>query len=180
MQDFMEALLNVESRYIAYPKGDDENEKKQCERVFAYELYHQYRDIMQKAPERYSGIYLNGDISKADAIYDDIFKFCPDLVLHGHPGKIEDGKQYFLCEMKTWINRWKYKEDLEKLTQLSHSKLGFQDYIFLAIGDSLQDMKDCVKDFTPYCCNIWCVCISKDADKVEYARLFELKQSLAK
>mgnify|MGYP001777934248 CR=1 FL=1 len=175
MQDFVEALLNVEPRYIMYPIKGKEERVKQIERIFAYEFYHQYRLIMQTKPDLYSGIYLNGEISKADSIYDNVLKCYPDLVLHGDPGKIENGKQYFLCEMKTMDNSNDYKADLKKLTELSCSPLKFQNYIFLAIGDDLQNLKEKIEDFTPYCCNILCICISLDGKKVGCAHLSELR-----
>lgn len=61
VDDLLLSLSGVDSFYYSYttPKGNI----KYPERVFAYEVYHQLREIMQEKAEKYNDIHLNGEQS---------------------------------------------------------------------------------------------------------------------
>ena len=66
--DILEALSNVRTEYMVYcspgSKIGNKSYYKYTERIFAYELYHQYRCIMQRKKKKYAGLYLNGEQQK--------------------------------------------------------------------------------------------------------------------
>lgn len=184
IKDFIRALLNVESRYILYQlRGHNDDEQglemqKQYERVFAYEFYHQYRKLMELNPEKYEGIYLNGEAHKGDSIYSKVPQSMPDIILNKDPGKIVDDGQFFLCEMKTAANKEFYK-DFEKLYTFKESGLKFKEYIFLSIGETIDGLhekitKNMAKIMHCKYDNTLCLCINLDGNQVEIARLREL------
>ena len=182
IKDFIEALFKVDSRYIMYQirggEGENESEKqKQYERVFAYEFYHQFRKIMESNPCRYEGIFLKGEACKDNSIYSKVPRSTPDIILNEDPGKIVEDGQFFLCEMKTAVNS-KYYEDFEKLYKFKEAGLNFKEYIFLSIGETIEELRNRIskvkKELTKYDENTLCICINLGGDKVGYARLGEL------
>lgn len=133
------ALSNVSDDYIGYDANkDDEKVIKYAERVFAYELYHQFRSLMDDN----CGCYLNAEIKKDSKILEwEAKQDCyPDLVLHGSPIHIDPQTQYFLCEIKMDYNNLMLN-DLDKLAKLFDSNLHFQHYISLFIGVSKEELK---------------------------------------
>lgn len=144
VQMLVNALSNVSDDYIGYDV-DKNKEKavKYAERVFAYELYHQFRSLMGENSE----YYLNGEIKKDSKILEWEFnKDCyPDLVLHGSPIHIDKDTQYFLCEIKMDYNNL-VLDDLDKLAKLFDSNLHFQNYISLFVGISKEDLEIKIKN----------------------------------
>ena len=124
------------------------------------------------------GYYINGEIWKDKKIINiEKANNCyPDLVLHGSLGCVDKKTQYFLCEIKMSTNQ-KLLNDLEKLTNLSKSDLGFKSYIFLCVGKSKQELfNDILKENIPsksYNGDILCICKTK-----EDTEIFELKEIL--
>ena len=182
IKDFIEALLNVKCRYILYQlRGKkDENElemQKQYKRVFAYEFYHQFRELMESKPDKYEGIYLNGEAHKGDSIYSKVPNSMPDIILNKDPGNIVNDGQFFLCEMKTAANAQFYK-DFDKLYKFKESGLNFKEYIFLSIGETIEDLKAKIRKnatkLTKYDKETLCLCINLGGNEVGYARLSEL------
>lgn len=192
-KDFLKALLHVEHRYILYPyrgiNGED-NDKLQgrYERVFAYELYHQFRKIMECNPEKYEGIFLNGEAYKGGSIYTKMLEILggcncsealtncvPDLVLHKNPGEIVKGGQYFLCEMKTCANS-KFLDDFRKIKKYADSQLEFKYHIFLSIGETLNQLKKRIKnpDWDAYYLDTVCICLHPDGKHLDYALLGDI------
>ena len=111
LEDLCSALEEVSPEYkkwILYntdASGEvKETQESYCERVFAYELYHQIRRIMDVKPTlpRYKDVYLNGETVKDNKFFKDIYeglaklspkfsedkdnKRIPDLVLHKNLG----------------------------------------------------------------------------------------------
>ena len=80
VNDFIAALQEVDERYYTYTTTD--GLKKYPERVFAYELYHQFRKIMEVKSSDYCGVYLNGEQTKSKEVVPNLERFAPDLVLH--------------------------------------------------------------------------------------------------
>lgn len=179
-----QALFKVENIYMEFTTSFYEGDELQtithrAERVFAYELYHQFRTLMEN--EKEENYYLNGEIWKDSKIanVESSYSCYPDLVLHGSLGCIEDGKQFFLCEIKMGSNP-NLLNDLRKLTNLSKSELNFQFYIFLCVGmtkkklsDKIQKKKQCLKE--KYNGNIVCICKGKG----KHVEMFRLKEILS-
>lgn len=89
--------------------SDDESTIDQVERCFAYELYHNFSNILDclkrlKPDSPLSKLVLNGEIPKEiiaenDGKYRSVY---PDLVLHRGQGTIADQK--LVCEIKRYFN----------------------------------------------------------------------------
>ena len=135
IEDFLSALSHVDSFYYSYttPKGD----VKYPERVFAYEVYHQLRDIMKEKADAYDDIYLNGEQQKSSEVVDNLSKCTPDLVLHRKIYDPDPDDQLWLCEIKMKGNS-KAMSDLMKFHKME--LLNFQCYIFLYAGVTFTEM----------------------------------------
>lgn len=185
LDDIKAALNKVASVYYSwynhkianseYPS--EEYQKAYCERVFAYELYHQIRKIMDAnpVPPRYKDVYLNGETIKDNKFFTDIYaglaeispkyssdkdnKRIPDLVLHKDLGSTKSEGQIYLAEIKMKDNE-NALDDLEKLTLLSKSKLNFTFYIFIYAGKNIEEFKDDLskKDTSKLSQDIVCIC----------------------
>lgn len=161
VQMLIQALSKVEECYLGYEEikfFEDKIEKNtiRAERVFAYELYHQFRLLMKEDCE----YYLNGEIRKSNKVFnwENQSDCYPDLVLHGNQTFIDKESQYFLCEIKMSTNK-SLLDDLSKLSQFCKSNLEFQNYIFLCVGllkDDLQ--KEIEKSKINYNKRILCIC----------------------
>ena len=107
-RDFLKALFRVDQRYIMWVH--EGKVYKHVERVFAYELYHQFRKIMEIEENklRYEEVFLNGETFKEGSLHGKLskcFSSCyPDLVLHKDLMDNNTEGQYLLCEMKTSEN----------------------------------------------------------------------------
>lgn len=185
LEDIKYALKNVDSIYYRWTKhkiGETEFPSEEignayCERVFAYELYHQIRKIMDTNPtlERYQGVYLNGETIKDNGFYTDLFdgifkydsrfkegkynKRTPDMVLHRDLGSIEEEGQIYIVEIKMAENE-NALDDLKKLTALRNSKLNFTFYIFLYAGKNIKEFYDELSkiDTSDIAKDIVCIC----------------------
>lgn len=100
-----DAILNVEEKYITYEDlSGHEGKEEHVERVFAYELYRQWANLLEKNDEE---LVLNGEVYKrlnwepiscnteAQGVY-------PDLVLHSSQGTGDNQKM--ICEIKRKAN----------------------------------------------------------------------------
>lgn len=170
IQMLLNAIKEVKPIYIEYvtqvfKKGAVRNVVKRAERVFAYELYHQFRKLMSED----CNYYLNGEIWKDNKVFknSEVESCYPDLVLHGSLGCIDDGTQYFLCEIKMADNP-QLLNDLDKLTNLSNTLLKFKNYIFLCVGLNKEQLlrkidfrfkKKLKKKYNP---KIVCICVDID------------------
>ena len=154
---FLRAVRLVKMKYYLYefdhtnnvPQQDILNEAiEQTERVFAYELYHQWSMLKGKK------WMLNGEISKnINWFYNykekDVpanKKKYPDLVLHKDPA---DDEQLIVCEIKRKNNLDGLKDDLEKLAIFTCSSesinqcfSSFKCGFFLLINGSVNDLKE--------------------------------------
>ena len=137
IDDLLLSLSKVDSFYYSYTttKGNI----KYPERVFAYEVYHQLRDIMQEKKEEYDDVYLNGEQQKSSEVVDDLSKCTPDLVLHRRIYDCNPEDQLWLCEIKVKDNP-KAMDDLMKFEKMK--SLNFQCYIFLYAGVTFSVMVD--------------------------------------
>ena len=160
----IEAIKLVKANYECYVTKTSNEEKivKRAERVYAYELYHQYRSLMER--DGIDDCYLNGEIYKNSKIFDAIdgHNCSPDLVLHKEFDKIDEESQYFLCEIKM-VDNQALIEDIDKLTKLSQSNLNFNYYIFLCVGATREALKSKLnnkKRKINYNDNIVCICVN--------------------
>lgn len=94
------AIKQVDACYVITEGVPTTKIKKvQVERCFAYELYHQWRNILfssqrDNIESKKSKLVLNGEITK----YLDDERSYPDMVLHGGQGDKEN--QVLVCEIK--------------------------------------------------------------------------------
>lgn len=189
INDLKYALEHVDEKYVKWHMGQDngkeasENQKNMdgemteslkdsyCERVFAYELYHQFRKLMCDN-KRYSTLLFNGEQRKDESFYDDLFKelkdkdyVIPDLILHEDLGNkdIHDG-QILYIEIKT-VNNGNVYSDLKKLSDLTKTPLNFYYYIFIYVNGTIEELKEKVKgvrkiqNYNELDDNILCFCV---------------------
>lgn len=137
IDDFIKALIEVDGFYYTYTT--QKKVKKYPERVFAYELYHQFRKIMEKKPEKYQSIYLNGEQQKSKQVVEDLEKCAPDLVLHDCIYDVRPDGQFWACEIKMKGNP-DAMSDFDKFYRME--VLGFKRYIFLYAGVTFEEMAE--------------------------------------
>ena len=139
LNDLKKALENVSDSYMFYNQKDisDNESTKIEERIFAYELYHQFRKIMDDNNE-YLSLYMSGEQVKHCNLFqgeplNGKNRIIPDMVLHEKIAE-NNGKQVFYIEIKMFNNK-ALLEDLYKLTELKkENKLHFKYYVFIVVG----------------------------------------------
>ena len=182
LEDIKTALNKVNSIYFSWcnhkivdnESCSEELQQDYCERVFAYELYHQIRCVMYSNPI-YKNVYLNGETIKRNNFFTDIFdalplldskfhgdkkdKCVPDLVLHKDLGSTEKEGQIYLAEIKMAQNK-QALSDLWKLTLLKNSKLDFSFYIFIYAGKDVDEFRSELSsiDTSKLSLDIVCIC----------------------
>ena len=162
LQLLFQAILNVSDKYIHYSvlpiqfnnneeqdlrEEQDLKEKQHLERVFAYELYHQWSNVLSS--NHIENVLINGEIYKnlkikpisTDENGKIIKEVYPDLVLHASQGN--DKKQFIICEIK----RAKYLSDkyvfadLLKIScylsdnRFDQGKRPFELGVFIVVGE---------------------------------------------
>lgn len=145
--DYIKWSINVINENIT--EGDEAQKENEalsyCERVFAYELYHQFRKLMCDN-EQYSGLFFNGEQQKDNSHFKELLKsierdkVIPDLILHQHMGTHEEGGQILYIEIKT-VNNTNVYDDLKKLSDLTKTELNFVYYIFIYVDGTLEELK---------------------------------------
>lgn len=131
--DFLLALLFVDEEYLIWQYGLN---MQMGERVFAYELYHQWRKISEQFD--YHDLIINGEIRKdgsilRNAVFAEVY---PDLILHEQQNNLN--QQLLACEIKTSRalsnpqGRRKLKRDLIKLGNYI-SNLEFRHCVFVQV-----------------------------------------------
>ena len=202
LEDLMCAIEKVESIYYKWylhkistnVKQSEEIRICHCESVFAYELYHQIRKIMESDPplQRYEGVYLNGEAIKDDRFFTDLYeglskistefsdsennKRVPDLVLHKDLGSTEKEGQIYLAEIKLGENKDALK-DLTKLTLLQKSKLNFDFYIFIYVGKTIEELKSEIDNIDTSLLSKDIVCICTKFQEAKCMTLGEIIES---
>lgn len=120
VEDYLESLFRairrVEECYI-HDEYEVFKKKFACvERTFAYEVYHQWRDVLIKSG--FENVRIDAEIPKwfKDG------KYFPDMVLHGGQGKFNNN--FIACEFKRTkdLGEEQIVGDLEKLQRYVGSK----------------------------------------------------------
>lgn len=145
------AIYNVNPAYIYCGYNMDNS---QVERCFAYELYHQWRILLDMYCFFHPGekkIYLNGEIPKYMGGREHLY---PDLVLHSGQSSVEI--QILACEIKRYGNNDAYAitRDLYKLLMyLEFYKNGdenipieYKEAVFIMSGCKLTEMGKIIKN----------------------------------
>ena len=136
------AILNVDCNYV----DSGTQFSKRLERVFAYELYHQWSMIIEKQNKKnYNDKYLiNGETSKnmshfsLDGKEDNLI---PDMILHK---SIDEPRgQAIVCEIKRKGNFENngFKKDIQKLIRFVGEKQNEYTFgfgVFVLVGDQLK------------------------------------------
>lgn len=197
-QDFLRAVLKVALANSCYLKHTEQDFAGNIvsavwyERIFAYELYHQFRKLMEDNPTEYpnipeapnepgnsnKSIILSGEMYKNNRIYNRK-KYSPDLVLHN---PCDMSAQRLLCEMKLKTNPF-LLSDLKKIKKM-YKGLQFQCNIFLLIGADLDFLKRKIRVAMykqlekQWLMSTICVCLHNDGKALDYATLEEIIQEI--
>ena len=138
---FFQALKQVKKEYAMFWKCDSEGDKRSIEhseRVFAYELYRQWENILEKnesklllngEPGKHLGRFYTNQDKKGEGIRDDKY---PDLVLH--LGQETNSGNEIVCEIKRSSNNESLEEDLKKLNIFTHGTNAYELGILLIYG----------------------------------------------
>lgn len=119
LEDIKEAITETKEPYCKW-KDWYKNKYAMLERVFCYEFYHQFREIMDKSKnkQKYKDLYFHGEMTKYGKV--------PDFVLH--KGEDNNDFQAVVMEVKTKerirqnAEGCNMKEDLERLLSLMKNR----------------------------------------------------------
>jgi hypothetical protein len=143
--DFILALLKVDPKYLIWPYRGN---KQMSERVFAYELYHQWRLVSKKF--NYQNLLINAEIRK-DGIINNLPTSTivyPDLVLHEMQANMN--QQIIACEIKTAKGidssngKSNVKKDLVKLGDYIDS-WKYEMCVFIQVKNSFNEFDKVIK-----------------------------------
>jgi len=150
LENLFKAILNIRDEYYKYSleqiAGNDDYQE-QLERVFAYELYHQWSIIQEnynKSVSKERCRVINGEAGKklnGCHVY-------PDMLLHGGQEDIENQEIAIEIKRKVGINKNNVIEDLKKLTRLlsesglAYGAKAFKKCVFILSGGNESDLKD--------------------------------------
>lgn len=140
-----DAILNVKKSYLEFEEPEKKVWVSHLERVFAYELYHQWSNILKR--EKLLDIYLlNAEIGKNTDYFgsmNDGIKF-PDMVLHHNQGDNEN--QGIICEIKRkeGFNNKSFQEDIIKLEYFLQDETDYRFAIgvFILVGENIDKIFD--------------------------------------
>ncbi len=158
LKDLRSAFDKVDKSYYSSMAftGESENteneEKKEytqfVERVFAYELYHQYRLIIKKCDDnRYTEneLKLNAEITKNGFEHTKIGKarIFPDMVLHKNQTNNDINNQVLFIEIKVQEN-CSFDDDIKKMIVALSDRLNYQNAVLISINhnNAIQKVKE--------------------------------------
>lgn len=161
----IEAFRQVDQKYYSWQSirnydGKLENQtinEQRTERVFAFELYHQYRKQMEFNSLDFSDLLFNAEVSKSyihEAVSTNDYclidsnisseLIIPDLVLHKGQIYTESNSQKLIIEIKSTINP-EVKKDLHKIL-LMIDKFNFEYGVFITINSELETVIKKIRD----------------------------------
>ena len=151
LNDLYKAFKKVDksycsSNYLYIHHHPTKREKQYAERVFAYELYHQFRKIMESKPNAYTDLVLNGEIPKMGFRETDIAqqRIDPDLVLHKGQDDCSPEYQKLFIEIKTSLTP-NLQKDITKLKVAVGDRLNYQYAVLISINSDLAYVKEAIK-----------------------------------
>jgi hypothetical protein len=140
-----DSILNVKKFYLEFEEPEKKVWFSHLERVFAYELYHQWSRILKR--EKLFGqskFVLNAEIGKNTNYYGYVgegIKF-PDMVLHHNQG--DNKNQGIICEIKRkeGFNLKSFRDDIEKLDCFMQKESNYKFAIgaFILVGDTIDEI----------------------------------------
>jgi|SRR5688572_17384179 len=136
-------------QYYIDPESLDRYEQF-AERNFAYELYHQYKIIIEAAinKEIFNGLQLNGEITKI-GFNDTLVQqnvIIPDLVLHKSQLDVNSENQKFFAEVK--VNPGAdLEKDIKKLLFAVTAPLNFNEGVLICVNISIDNLQKQVKNY---------------------------------
>lgn len=142
-----DAILNVKKSYLEFEEPEKKVWVSHLERVFAYELYHQWSKIL-KREKLFSNtkFVLNAEINKNTNYFGHVgegVKF-PDMVLHHSQG--DNKGQGIICEIKRkeGFNLKSFRDDIEKLECFLQEDSNYRFAIgaFILVGDKINKIYD--------------------------------------
>lgn len=116
---------NIQNIYYEVPQSDYRTVFR--ERVYAYELYHQLRNLMND--ESFRDLYLNGELDKAGR--NNFKKEKPDLLFHS-PGN--DGLNIASVEIKNRITKLEINTAINSLLRFKNN-YGYFSGVLLIYGN---------------------------------------------
>ena len=154
LNDFGEAIIRVEEKYCSWPYRNN-NINQMIERVFAYELYHQFR-LLTNYNTNYAALRLDGEIGKqlenknletcgsnSNIIQE---RFSPDLVIHFGQIDRQEINQKLIIEIKT--KRVGNDEIYEAILKLNHyiRILNFQYAVLVSVNTDFDALTLQIRD----------------------------------
>lgn len=165
LDNLIEAFHQVEQKYyswwsIKHFNGKTENQQinyQRIERVFAFELYHQFRKQMEYNPLDFKDLLFNAEPLK-NYVYeilatDNYFlvdsetsqhSIIPDLVLHKGQDTVGKENQKLTIEIKAQLKP-DVKKDLSKLLLMA-DKFGFEYGVFITINSKQEYITHKIKE----------------------------------
>lgn len=152
VNDFAEAIIRVEEKYCEWAYNNLYYNQK-TERVFAYELYHQFKTLTV-IDDKYRNLRLDAEIDKSvnEPIENCVLeieniiqtRFSPDLVIHLEQRNNQVENQKLIIELKTkrlYGNRGNL-EIKKTVLKLNHylRVLNFQYAIFLSVNTDFNQL----------------------------------------
>ena len=143
----LEAILKVKKEYLEYSDPIKNVYISHYERVFAYELYHQWSTVLKK--EKLDQDYIiNAEVGKNTSYFGKIdhgVKF-PDMVLHHNHG--DNLNQGIICEIKRkeGLDYYSLRNDLEKLSYFLNNEksYGFALGVFILVREDFETIRQYV------------------------------------
>lgn len=136
----IDALKEISSDYVEYENSAG-NKCKHLERIFAYELYRQWANLLEDPQRNPEKLILHGEIVKG---FENQTRRYPDFVLHGSQGDYEH--QEIICEIKRNqnLNRKSYLGDLRKISEFFNVDKTFHhpyNYgVFILVGGHMSSI----------------------------------------
>jgi len=187
LKDLFTAILNVEDNYYAYSTkhlNGSYQQQEQLERVFAYELYHQWSKLLERYNKKNKNDkrVINGEVGKK-------LDFCnvfPDMILHKGQEDIHNQEIAIEIKRKISLSEENLLNDLEKLSDmLTEGKLSdcatpFKYSVFILIGGNESDITRILKQekINNINDNIFCVFCQKKGE-LAFKTMDEIKAQIA-
>lgn len=183
LENLFKAILNIRDEYYKYSleqlAGSDDYQE-QLERVFAYELYHQWsiiQDNYNKMVPKEDGRVINGEAGKklnGCHIY-------PDMLLHGGQDDTENQEIAIEIKRKVGIKKDNLIEDLKKLTRLmsadglAFNAKPFKRCVFILTGGNESAIKEQLENYPDVTVDENIICIfCSHVGELDYVTIKEL------